>query len=183
MSTNKKDYSYLDTMALEPTKWEGLSDQEFQMMTFRHCLLYGISQNRKMIPTLFQLYDSMTQRSSDDQRVKMLTALASTIRKQNKRAIMALMPFIQVEENGQVIRTASHFFVNLSFLSNKEFHSGAQILIELIKNQPEATQNAHIILGLLDQDNEKIKKMILPLQPLLSSEIKSILWNNGVDFM
>lgn len=183
MNKKPRDYSYLDSIAFNRNEWSKLSNQEFQIMTFRHCLFYGISKNKLAIPKLFQLYDSLVSRSDQTQRLQMLTALSATIRKNHPRAIMAFMPFIQTEEDGEIIRTATRFFVNLSFLSNKEYHSAAKILIELIKNQPDDSRNAYIILGLLDQDNEKVKNLIIPLKQILTSEIKSILWNNSIDMI
>jgi hypothetical protein len=183
MSTEKKDYSYLDKIALQPEKWENLSTQEFQLMTFRHCMFYGISQNKKMIPQLFHLYDSLMKKTSLENRIQMLTGLSSAIRKNQPKAIMGLMPFINVEEEGEIIRTASCFFVNLSVLTNKEFQSGANILLQLIENNPEDRRNAYILLGLLDTHQDKIEQMLLPLKTKLNAEIKSILWNNGVDFL
>jgi len=174
------DYTYLDHLALQAEKWKDLSKNELQIMTFRTCLLYGESRNKNMIPVLFQMYEYLSESTTGSERAKMLTALSATIRKQNNKAIMALFPFIQVEEDGEIIRAASQFFVNLSVLSNKEFHSGANILIQLIKDAPTERNSAYIILGLLDIENEKIKQMLTPLKNHLSSEIISILHNNNV---
>jgi hypothetical protein len=95
---------------------------------------------------------------------------------------MALFPFIQVETDGQIVRTASQFFINLSVLSNKEFHSGTNILLELIKDAPEDRNSAYIILGLTDIENEKINQMLRAVKPQLGNEVISILHNNGVQF-
>lgn len=174
------DYSYLDHLALEAEKWKDLSKNELQIMSFRTCLLYGETRNKKMIPVLFQMYEYLMEQTAAEERAKMLTALSATIRKKKAKAIMGLFPFIQVEEDGEVIRAASQFFVNLSVLSNKEFHSGATILLELIKDAPNDRKTAYIILGLLDIDNEKIKKMIVPILNDLSNQVISILHNNRV---
>lgn len=180
MAENKKDYSYLDKLAVQPEKWNELDKNEFQVMTFKTCLLYGESQNKKMIPILFQMYDHLQSSTSSVERIKMLTALSASIRKNKPKAIMGLFPFIQVEEEGEVIRTASQFFVNLSVLTNKEFSSGARILIELIKDAPLDRKSAYILLGLLDINNEKIDKLVSLLKSVISDEVKSILHNNGV---
>lgn len=182
MTEQKKDYSYLDGMALQPEKWAMLDKNELLIMTFKTCLLYGLSQNKKMIPLLFQLFDYLQNRTKSEERAKMLTALSATIRKKHPKAIMGLFPFIQVEEDGDIIRAASHFFVNLSVLSNKEYLSGAKILIELIKDAPHDRKTAYIILGLLDINNEKIKAIVSLLFPELGNEVKSILFNNGCKF-
>lgn len=180
MAENKKDYSYLDKLAVQPDKWNELDKNEFQVMTFRTCFLYGESQNKKMIPVLFQMYDHLQSVTSSEQRVKLLTALSASIRKNKPKAIMALFPFIQVEEEGDVIRTASQFFVNLSVLSNKEFSSGAKILMELVKDAPLDRNSAYILLGLLDINNDKIDKLVSLLKSIIGNEVKSILHNNGI---
>ncbi len=180
MAENKKDYSYLDKLAVQPEKWSELNKNEFQMMTFRTCFLYGETQSKKMIPILFQMYDHLQSTTSSVERIKMLTALSASIRKNRPKAIMGLFPFIQVEEDGEVIRTASQFFVNLSVISNKEFSSGAKILIELIKDAPLDRNSAYILLGLLDINNEKIDKLVSLLKLVVGNEVKSILHNNGV---
>ncbi|RUT78201.1 hypothetical protein [Ancylomarina longa] len=180
MSVNKNDYSYLDQLTLQPEKWDDLNKNEVQVMVFRACYLYGESRNKHMISALFQLYEYLQSHSTSMERTKMLTALSATIRKKNPRAIMALFPFIQVEEDGEVIRTASQFFVNLSVLSNKEYQSGANILIELIQDAPKDSKSAYIILGLLDVDNKKIKQHLRLLKNNLGSEVLGILYNNGI---
>jgi len=180
MTENKKDYSYLDILAVQPEKWNELDKNEFQIMTFRTCSLYGESQNKNMIPVLFQMYDHLKSITNSEERVKMLTALSAFIRKNKPKAIMGLFPFIQVEEEGGVIRTASQFFVNLSVLTNKEFSSGAKILIELIKDAPLDRNSAYILLGLLDINNKKIDQLVSLLKPVLGNEVKSILHNNGI---
>jgi len=180
MSANKKDYTYLDQLTLQPEKWETLDKNEIHIMVFRTCYLYGESRNKHMIPALFQLYEYLQLHSSSEERTKMLTALSATIRKKNPRAIMALFPFIQVEEDGELIRTASQFFVNLSVLSNKEYLSGANILLELIKDAPKDSKSAYIILGLMDIDNQKIQQQLELLKNSLGNEVLSILYNNGI---
>jgi hypothetical protein len=180
MTENKKDYSYLDKLAVQPEKWNELDKNEFQVMTFRTCFLYGKSQNKKMIPVLFQMYDHLQSSTSSVERIKMLTALSAYMRKNEPKAIMGLFPFIQVEEEGDVIRTASQFFVNLSVMSNKEFSSGAKILIELVRDAPLDHNAAYILLGLLDINNEKIDKLISPLKSVIGNEVISILQDNGV---
>lgn len=175
------DYTYLDKLALQPEKWEELSKNELQVMTFRTCMLYGESRNKNIIPVLFQMYEYLVQHTSVDERSKMLAALGGNIRKNKSKAIMGLFPFIQVEEEGEIIRSAAHFFVNLSVLSNKEFHSGAKILIELIKDATEERRTAFIILGLMDIGNEKIKQMLALVANSLGTEVKSILHNNDID--
>ncbi len=180
MAENKKDYSYLDKLAVQPEKWNELDKNEFQVMTFRTCFLYGESQNKKMIPVLFQMYDHLQLNTSSAERIKMLTAFSAAIRKNKPKAIMGLFPFIQVEEEGDVIRTASQFFVNLSVISNKEYSSGAKILIELVKDAPQDRKSAYILLGLLDINNEKIDKLVSLLKPIIGNEAKSILHNNGI---
>ena len=157
MTDQKKDYSYLDKIALQSDKWDNLDKNEFQVMTFRTCFLYGESRNKNIIPVLFRMYEKLMIRTSSEDRAKLVTALSSVIRKNNAKAIMALFPFIQVETDGEIIRAASQFFVNLSVLSNKEFHSGTNILLELIKDAPEDRNSAYIILGLTDIENEKNK--------------------------
>lgn len=180
MAENKKDYTYLDKLAVQPEKWNELNKNEFQIMTFRTCFLYGESQNKKMIPVLFQIYEHLQSTTTSEERIKMLTALSASIRKNRPKAIMALFPFIQVEEDGDVIRAASQFFVNLSVLSNKEFTSGARIMIELVKDAPLDSNSAYILLGLLDINNEKIDKLISLLKTILGNDVKSILHNNGI---
>lgn len=181
MSEQKKDYTYLDQIALETERWTELDKNEIQVMAFRTFFLYGESRNKKMIPTLFRMYEFLAANTSCEERAKLLTALSSIIRKKNPKAILALFPFIQVEEDGMIIRTASQFFVNLSVLSNKEFHSGTNILIELIKDAPADRNSAYIILGLTDIDNKKINQILQSLKPNLGSEVISILYNNGVE--
>lgn len=180
MAENKKDYSYLDKLAVQPEKWNELNKNEFQVMTFRTCFLYGESQNKKMIPVLFQMYEHLQANTGSTDRVKILTALSASIRKNKPKAIMALFPFIQVEEEGDVIRAASQFFVNLSVISNKEFSSGAKILIELVKDALLDRKSAYILLGLLDINNEKVDKLVSPLKSIIGNEVKSILHNNGI---
>ncbi|PKQ63164.1 hypothetical protein BZG02_10415 [Labilibaculum filiforme] len=180
MAENKKDYSYLDKWAVQPEKWLELDQNEFQVMTFRTCFLYGVSQNKKMIPVLFQIYEHLQTITNTEQRVKLLTALSATIRKSKPKAIMALFPFIQVEEEGEVIRAASQFFVNLSVLSNKEFKSGASILLELVKDAPEDRKSAYLLLGLLDINNKKVDQLVSPFKSIIGNEVKSILHNNGI---
>ncbi len=180
MAENKKDYTYLDKLAIQPEKWNELNKNEFQILTFRTCFLYGESQNKKMIPVLFQIYEHLQANTTGEERIKILTALSASIRKSNPKAIMALFPFIQVEENGEVIRAASQFFVNLSVLSNKEFTSGARIMIELVKDAPLDSNSAYILLGLLDINNDKIDKLISLLKTMLGNDVKSILHNNGI---
>ncbi|MBL4561634.1 MAG: hypothetical protein JKX79_11700 [Labilibaculum sp.] len=180
MAENKKDYSYLDKLAVQPEKWNELNKNEFQVMTFRTCFLYGESQNKKMIPVLFQMYEYLKVNTDSTDRVKILTALSASIRKNKPKAIMALFPFIQVEEEGDVIRAASQFFVNLSVISNKEFGSGAKILIELVKDALLDRKSAYILLGLLDINNEKVDKLVSPLKSIIGNEVKSILHNNGI---
>ncbi|WP_372751921.1 hypothetical protein [Labilibaculum sp.] len=180
MAENKKDYSYLDRLAVEPGKWRELSKDEFQMMTFRTCLLYGESQNKKMIPILFQMYEHLQSLTSCEERLKMLSALSAFIRKKKTRAIMALFPFIQVEEEGTVIEAASQFFVNLSVLSNKEFYSGANILLELVKDAPADRNSAYILLGLLNIGNDKIDAMVALQKSTFGNEVKTILHNKGI---
>ena len=34
MTENKKDYSYLDKLAIQPEKWNELNKNEFQIMTY-----------------------------------------------------------------------------------------------------------------------------------------------------
>lgn len=180
MTDIKKDYTYLDKLTVQPEKWNELSKNEFQIMAFRTCFLYGESQNKKMIPVLFQIYEYLLVNTTSQERIKMLTALSASIRKSKPKAIMALFPFIQVEENGDVIRAASQFFVNLSVLSNKEFTSGARIMIELVKDAPLESSSAYILLGLLDINNDKIDKLISLLKPMLGNDVKNILHNNGI---
>lgn len=180
MAENKTDYSFLDKLAIQPEKWNELSTNEFQVMTFRTCFLYGESQNKNMILTLFQMYEHLQEITSSEDRTKMLTALSASVRKNKPKAIMALFPFIQVEEDGDIIRTASQFFVNLSVLSNKEFNSGAKILIELVKDAPLDRNSAYILLGLLDINNDKVDQLIHLLKPIIGTEVKSILHNNGI---
>jgi hypothetical protein len=126
------------------------------------------------------MYEQLILNTSANERTKLLTALSSVIRKKNPKALLALFPFIQVETEGQIIRTASHFFVNLSVLSNKEFQSGTNILLELIKDTPDDRNSAYIILGLTDIDNKKINQMVQTVKPFLSNEVISILHNNGL---
>ncbi len=180
MTENKKNYTYLDKLAIQPEKWNELNKNEFQIMTFRTCFLYGESQYKKMIPILFQIYEHLQANTTSQERIKMLTALSASIRKNKPKAIMALFPFIQVEEDGAVIRAASQFFVNLSVLSNKEFTSGARIMIELVKDAPLDSNSAYILLGLLDINNDKIDKLISLLKTMLGNDVKSILHNNGI---
>lgn len=180
MSEKIQDYSYLDKIALENEKWNDLNKSELQVMCFRTFLLYGQTQNKNMILTLFQMYEFLMKNTSTTERTKMLTALSANIRKKHSKAIMALFPFIQVEEDANIIRPASQFFVNLSVISNKESISGAKILMELIKNDLNESRSAYVILGLLDIDNEKINAQVSLLYPNLGSDVKSILHNNGV---
>ncbi|NOU61748.1 hypothetical protein [Marinifilum caeruleilacunae] len=180
MTDQKKNYSYLDKIALESDKWEELDKNELQVMTFRTCFLYGETRNKNIIPVLFRMYEYLISNSSSEERTKLLAALSSVVRKNNPKAIMALFPFIQVETDGEIVRAASQFFVNLSVLSNKEFHSGSNILLELIKDAPEDRNSAYIILGLMDIENEKINQMLRTVKPQLGLEVISILHNNGV---
>ena len=180
MAENKKDYSYLDRLAVQPEKWKELGKNEFQVMTFRTCSLYGESQNKKMIPILFEMYEHLQSITSYEERLKMLSALSSFIRKKKPKAIMALFPFIQVEEDATVIQTASQFFVNLSVLSNKEFYSGANILLELVKDAPADRNSAYILLGLLHIGNDKIDQMVSLQKSTFGNEVKTILHNNGI---
>lgn len=179
MSEKTPDYSYLDKIALQKEKWQSLSKSELQIMCFRTFLLYGQSQNKNMIPTVFNLYESLMANTSTTERIKMLTALCSTIRKKTPKAIMGLFPFIQVEEDATIIRTASQFFVNLSIISNKEPISGSKILLELIREDLNEPHSAYILLGLLDIDNDKVNAQVSLIYPELGSEVKSILHNNG----
>jgi hypothetical protein len=180
MADQKKNYSYLDNIALQSDKWDALDKNELQVMAFRTCFLYGKSHNKNMIPVLFRMFEYLITKTSSEERTKLLTALSSVIRKKNPKAIMALFPFIQVETDGQIVRAASQFFVNLSVLSNREFHSGSNILLEFVKDAPEDRNSAYIILGLTDIENEKINQMLRAVKPKLSSEVISILHNNGV---
>lgn len=182
MANQKKDYSYLDKIALQADKWDELNKNELQVMAFRTCFLYGESRNKNIIPVLFRMFEYLIENTTSEERAKLLTALSAVIRKNNPKAIMALFPFIQVETDGQIVRTASQFFVNLSVLSNKEFHSGTNILLELIKDAPEDRNSAYIILGLTDIENEKINQMLRAVKPQLGNEVISILHNNGVQF-
>ncbi|MGQ1911622.1 hypothetical protein ACT3CE_17800 [Marinifilum sp. RC60d5] len=181
MAEQKKDYTYLDQIALQTEKWTELDKNEIQVMAFRTFFLYGESRNKKMIPTLFRMYEFLSANTSSEERTKLLTALSAIVRKKNPKAILALFPFIQVEEDGRIIRAASQFFVNLSVLSNKEFHSGTNILIELIKDAPADRNSAFIILGLTDIGNQKIDQMLQSVKQILSSEVISILYNHGVE--
>jgi len=180
MAEQNKDYSYLDKVALESDKWNDLNKNELQVMAFRTFFLYGETRNKKMIPVLFRLYEFLISKTTSEERTKLLTALSGVIRTKNPKAVLALFPFIQVEEDGQIIRAASQFFVNLSVLSNKEFHSGTNILLELIKDAPEDRNSAYIILGLTDIENQKIIQMLSLVKPNLGTEVISILHNNGV---
>ncbi|WP_421918714.1 hypothetical protein [Marinifilum sp.] len=180
MTDQKKDYSYLDKIALQSDKWDGLHKNEVQVMTFRTCFLYGESRNKNIIPVLFRMYEYLIETSSGEERTKLLASLSSVIRKNKPQAIMALFPFIQVETDGEIVRAASQFFVNLSVLSNKEFYSGSNIMLKLIKDAPEERNSAYIILGLLDIENDNIKQMLRSVKPQLGIEVISILHNNGV---
>ncbi len=175
------DYSYLDKIALHPEAWQKLSKNELQVMTFKTCMLYGETRNRKIITTLFNMYELLAKSTSVEERLKMLTALSSFIRKNNSKAIMAFFPFIQVEEEGEIIRTATQFFVNLSVLSNKEFYSGTDILLELIKDSPNDRNSAYILLGLTDLDNEKVNQMLRKVKPILGTQVIAVLINNGIE--
>lgn len=182
MRSIPKDFSHLDKIALNKDAWAACSDQEIQMMVFRHCIFYGTTKNRELIPNLFDLYEYLCQRSTSQQRIKMLTALASNLRKNNPKASLAIFPFIQVEEDGEVIRIASQFYVNISVIDNKNFAIGTNSLVELIKNQITDRRNAYILLGLLDIDNEQITDQVGRLKQHLNNEIISILHNNGAKF-
>lgn len=175
------DYSYLDKIALEPNEWQKLTKNELQVMVFRTCMLYGETRNRNMIATLFNMYEYLMECTTKQERVKLLTALSGFIRKKTKKAIMALFPFIKVEEEGEIIRTATQFFVNLSVLSNKEFYSGTNILLELINDAPNDRTSAYIILGLTDIDNDRVNQMLRKVKPLLGTQVVSLLLNNGVE--
>ncbi len=175
------DYSYLDKKALQPSEWQGLTKNELQIMTFRTCLLYGETHNRNVIATLFDMYECLATRTSANERLKMLTALSAFVRKNNPQAIMALFPFIKVEEEGDIIRTATQFFVNLSVLVNKEFHSGVNILLELIKDAPNDITSAYIILGLIDLDNQKVNQMLEKVKPYLGTQVVVALLNRGIE--
>jgi hypothetical protein len=179
MSEQIQDYSYLDKIALQKEKWNDLNKSELQVMCFRTFLLYGKSQNKNMILTVFEMYEFLMAKASTTERTKMLTALSANIRKRNTKAIMGLFPFIQVEEDANIIRTAAQFFVNLSVISNKESLSGTKILLELIREDLNDARSAYVILGLLDIDNEKLNAQVSLIYSELGSEVKSILHNNG----
>ncbi|RZT93543.1 hypothetical protein EV201_2713 [Ancylomarina subtilis] len=180
MSERTQDYSYLDQIALQKEKWNELNKSELQVMCFRTFLLYGQSQNKNMILTIFEMYEFLSTQTTTTERTKMLTALSANIRKKQPKSIMALFPFIQVEEDANIIRTASQFFVNLSIISNKEAVSGTKILLELIKNDLNDAHSAYILLGLLDMDNDKVNAQVSLIYSELGSEVKTILHNNGV---
>ncbi|RXQ96221.1 hypothetical protein EO244_05150 [Ancylomarina salipaludis] len=180
MSEKTQDYSYLDQIAPQKEKWNQLNKSELQVMCFRTFLLYGQSQNKNMILTIFEMYEFLSTQTTTTERTKMLTALSANIRKKQPKSIMALFPFIQVEEDANIIRTASQFFVNLSIISNKEAVSGAKILLELIKNDLNDARSAYILLGLLDMDNDKVNAQVSLIYSQLGSEVKTILHNNGV---
>ncbi len=180
MSEQIQDYSYLDQIALQKEKWNALNRSELQVMCFKTFLLYGQSQNKNMIITVFEMYEFLMANSSTTDRTKMMTALSANIRKKNKKAIMGLFPFIQVEEDANIIRTAAQFFVNLSVISNKESVSGAKILLELIREDLNDARSAYVILGLLDVDNDKVNAQVSLIYSELGSEVKTILHNNGV---
>lgn len=179
--SQKKDFSNLDIIALEPKKWNELSDQEFQMMFFRHTLFYGITKNRKLILNLFDMYEVLLLKSTVSSRIKILTALASNIRKNHVGAHLAIFPFLQVEENGDVIRTASHFFMNISAIKTKDYTSVTNVLVNLIKSQTQDRKSAYIILGMLDTEQKTVMNMISSIKQSLGSGVISILQNNGVD--
>ncbi len=175
------DYSYLDKIALQPGEWQKLSKNELQIMVFRTCVLYGETRNRKMIAVLFSMYEYLMECTSKEERVKMLTALSGFIRKNSIKAVMALFPFIRVEEEGEIIRAAAQFFVNLSVLSNKEFYSGTDILLELVKDAPNDSSSAYILLGLIDLENDKVNQMLRKVKPLLGTPVVAALINNGIE--
>lgn len=179
--SQKQDFSYLDIIALEAQKWNDLSDQEFQMMFFRHTLFYGITKNRKLIINLFDMYEALMTRSSVSSRIKILTALASNIRKNHTGAHLAIFPFLQVEEDGEIIRTASHFFMNISAIKSKDYTPATNILVNLIKSQSKERNSAYIILGMLDTEQKTVMNMISSIKQSLGSGVISILKNNGVD--
>ncbi|MBI9036427.1 MAG: hypothetical protein JEZ03_18365 [Bacteroidales bacterium] len=180
MSEQIQDYSYLDQIALQKEKWNDLNKSELQVMCFRTFMLYGKSQNKNMIITVFEMYEFLMANSSTTDRTKMMTAISANIRKRNTKAIMALFPFIQVEEDANIIRTAAQFFVNLSVISNKEAISGAKILLELIREDLNDPRSAYVLLGLLDIDNDKVNAQVSLIYSELGSEVKTILHNNGV---
>ncbi len=100
-------------LAGDPGRWDAADPEELRQAMFLGLMHYGATNDPAEVPRLVPLYSAVVRRSTVDERMKLLEYVTDAVAGQVASG-NALMPFIMVDPEHQVVSTAA---LNLAVLT------------------------------------------------------------------